>query len=160
MYVVETIESALLWKLAVPKVSMPLSLESIFCKSCRVCVQLPEGSKVEIPFWLAERMVKRGILTIDLPKFYGPEYRGKLKAGPTAVALSDWSPSYYHLGVKLSKLSDAVNIDFEVREELINLLPLLRHVWPRLRIIEYSPKRRCLAHSSQPATFRDRVVRV
>lgn len=86
------------------------------------------GSKVEIPFWLAERLVKRGIVTIDLPRFYGPEYRGKLKAGPTAVALGDWSPSYYHLGVKLSKLSDVENIDFEVREEMINLLPLLRQV--------------------------------
>jgi GINS complex subunit 3 len=71
---------------------------------------LEKGAKIELPFWLAERLVSRNFVSIQLPQHYGPNYRKHLRAGALAVGIRDKSPYYFQVSLGNSLFFCAVCI--------------------------------------------------
>lgn len=56
---------------------------------------LPNGTKVELPFYLAIALFQREIADIQLPKYMSREYFNTLKAGSDVVTMRSQSPYIY-----------------------------------------------------------------
>lgn len=69
------------------------------------------------------------MVQVDIPKFYGPQYQGKLVAGASAVSLSDWCPYYYKLGIRLANLQTVDDQDEIIRDKMAAMMPVMRKVW-------------------------------
>ncbi|XP_023229180.1 DNA replication complex GINS protein PSF3-like [Centruroides sculpturatus] len=59
------------------------------------------GHKIDLPFWLAESLHNRHIISIDLPKVYREAYREILLADANAVDLHKMGPYFYLFGQHL-----------------------------------------------------------
>ncbi|CAE1303362.1 GINS3 [Acanthosepion pharaonis] len=68
---------------------------------------IPPGSKLELPFWLAYALCsqKRRIVSVELPKAYRESYREVMKADANVVNLYKLGPYYYNFGMKLQCFS-------------------------------------------------------
>ncbi|XP_015918450.2 DNA replication complex GINS protein PSF3 [Parasteatoda tepidariorum] len=64
---------------------------------------LAQGTKLEIPLWMAQALQSRRIISIDLPKVYKEGYRKILNADATIVDLHKMGPYFYHFGLYLLK---------------------------------------------------------
>ena len=66
---------------------------------------ITEGTKLELPFWMAESLSARKYTSVDTPKCYGHGFRSALRAdpSPSVVDLRQRSPYYFQLGVKLGR---------------------------------------------------------
>lgn len=64
---------------------------------------IPEGTKMELPLWLAKGMYerKRRVLSIEHPKVYKEGWRTVFSADPTVVDLHKMGPYYYGLGSQM-----------------------------------------------------------
>lgn len=47
---------------------------------------------------------KRGMVSLSIPKAYGPRVRAALDANPTSVQLRNQNTNWYALGMRLAKL--------------------------------------------------------
>lgn len=56
---------------------------------------LPEGSRVEVPLWLARALEAKNMVRLELPKHFAARFREDLLAGPEAVNLRDRSLFFY-----------------------------------------------------------------
>mmetsp|Transcript_5182 Transcript_5182/g.10542 ORF Transcript_5182/g.10542 Transcript_5182/m.10542 type:complete len:345 (-) Transcript_5182:2002-3036(-) len=65
---------------------------------------LPQGSRVELPFWLAETLGARDFVTIELPRCFGVRVRHELQADATNVNLFQKNPYFFQLGKNLCRL--------------------------------------------------------
>ena len=77
---------------------------------------LPEGLKMELPFWLAKRLSTRTtnrlpIVSVDLPTCYGRRQRDILSADANVVDLHSKQPYYYLLGLKLLQCNHTESTD-------------------------------------------------
>uniref|UniRef100_T1JJC2 DNA replication complex GINS protein PSF3 n=1 Tax=Strigamia maritima TaxID=126957 RepID=T1JJC2_STRMM len=57
---------------------------------------LEVGTKLELPFWLAQDLSKRAIVRVDIPKVYKESYREILQADATVVDLHKIGPNFYN----------------------------------------------------------------
>lgn len=62
---------------------------------------IPAGTRLELPLWLARALAPRGMATVDLPSFYGKKVRRKLRAGAACEDLRARCPQYYTAGAML-----------------------------------------------------------
>ncbi|MBN3298195.1 DNA replication complex GINS protein PSF3 [Amia ocellicauda] len=64
---------------------------------------IPEGTKMEMPLWLAKGLYdrKRRVVSVDLPKVYREGWRTVFSADPNVVDLHKMGPYYYGLGSQL-----------------------------------------------------------
>ncbi|NXA73331.1 PSF3 protein, partial [Thryothorus ludovicianus] len=64
---------------------------------------VPEGSKLEIPLWLAKGLhdSKRRIISVELPKIYKEAWRTVFSADANVVDLHKMGPYYYGFGSQL-----------------------------------------------------------
>lgn len=62
-----------------------------------------QGSKMEIPCWLAFELCsrRRQIVSVELPKLYNESYRQIFKADAGVLDLHKMGPSFYRFGMKL-----------------------------------------------------------
>lgn len=67
---------------------------------------LKSGAAVELPLWLAETLVDRGDVTLEMPQFLTPRFRRMIKAGPSSVNLRDFSAYFYEVGKHVLPLVD------------------------------------------------------
>lgn len=65
---------------------------------------IPAGARVAIPFWLAESLAERRIVSVAVPKCYTGNMRASLRADPTSVDLQVACPRYFTLGVQVARL--------------------------------------------------------
>lgn len=65
---------------------------------------LPEGSRVELPMWLATELSTKGMVDVEMPKHFGPKMREELQSS-SDINVRDFSPYFFDVGLKLSKLS-------------------------------------------------------
>ncbi|CAI5781986.1 DNA replication complex GINS protein PSF3 [Podarcis raffonei] len=74
---------------------------------------LPEGSKLEIPLWLAKGLYdnKRRILSVELPKIYKESWRTVLNADANVVDLHKLGPYYYGFGSQLLNFDSPENTE-------------------------------------------------
>ncbi|XP_050778953.1 LOW QUALITY PROTEIN: DNA replication complex GINS protein PSF3 [Gopherus flavomarginatus] len=72
---------------------------------------IPEGSKVEIPLWLAKGLYdnKRRILSVELPKIYKEGWRTVFSADANVVDLHKMGPYYYSFGSQLLNFDNPEN---------------------------------------------------
>ncbi|KXS12615.1 GINS complex, Psf3 component [Gonapodya prolifera JEL478] len=66
--------------------------------------QLPKGSRVEVPFWLASQLALNQLVDIEVPRCFGTRARNDLKASPTAVDLNLLCPYFYAFGCSIFNL--------------------------------------------------------
>ncbi|KAM6937819.1 DNA replication complex GINS protein PSF3 [Xenentodon cancila] len=64
---------------------------------------LMEGTKMELPLWLAKGLYerKRRVLSVELPKVYREGWRTVFSADPNIVDLHKMGPYYYGLGSQM-----------------------------------------------------------
>jgi GINS complex subunit 3 len=67
---------------------------------------LPEGTKVELPLWLAKALSHKDYVKIELPKHYGSKMRDAILAGAAPINLKDFSHYYFEIGLQLATLLD------------------------------------------------------
>ncbi|XP_074008176.1 DNA replication complex GINS protein PSF3 isoform X2 [Numenius arquata] len=72
---------------------------------------IPEGSKLEIPLWLAKGLhdSKRRIISVELPKIYKEAWRTVFSADATVVDLHKMGPYYYGFGSQLLNFDNPEN---------------------------------------------------
>ncbi|NWR84538.1 PSF3 protein, partial [Campylorhamphus procurvoides] len=72
---------------------------------------LPEGSKLEIPLWLAKGLhdSKRRIISVELPKIYKEAWRTVFSADANVVDLHKMGPYYYGFGSQLLNFDNPEN---------------------------------------------------
>ncbi|NWI09404.1 PSF3 protein, partial [Crypturellus soui] len=72
---------------------------------------IPEGSKLEIPLWLAKGLhdSKRRIISMELPKIYREAWRTVFSADANVVDLHKMGPYYYGFGSQLLNFDNPEN---------------------------------------------------
>ncbi|NXY06695.1 PSF3 protein, partial [Pteruthius melanotis] len=72
---------------------------------------IPEGSKLEIPLWLAKGLhdSKRRIISVELPKIYKEAWRTVFSADANVVDLHKMGPYYYGFGSQLLNFENPEN---------------------------------------------------
>jgi GINS complex subunit 3 len=73
-------------------------------------IQIKEGTKLELPLWLAEMLAVSqtqagtSTLTLDLPHSLSPRVLNALKADPRILDLRSLAPHFYALGARMLEL--------------------------------------------------------
>ena len=64
---------------------------------------LSKGTKLDLPYWLARDLCtrRRKIVSVEIPKVYGENYRQIFKADANVLDLHKMGPYFYKFGVKL-----------------------------------------------------------
>ncbi|XP_042733171.1 DNA replication complex GINS protein PSF3 isoform X2 [Lagopus leucura] len=72
---------------------------------------IPEGSKLEIPMWLAKGLhdSKRRLISVELPKIYKEAWRTVFRADANVVDLHKMGPYYYGFGSQLLNFDNPEN---------------------------------------------------
>lgn len=60
--------------------------------------------KMELPLWLVESLAKRQHVELELPNFYGANFRQALRADAPHLNLGQQSDFYFDIGVQLSNM--------------------------------------------------------
>lgn len=61
--------------------------------------------KIDLPFWLTPVLATRNMITIQLPKCFGQNFKKNLLADPKVVDLNDENEYFYELGQKIADLA-------------------------------------------------------
>ncbi|XP_026539976.1 DNA replication complex GINS protein PSF3 [Notechis scutatus] len=89
---------------------------------------LPEGSKLEIPLWLAKGLYdKRRILSVELPKVYKESWRTVFNADASVVDLHKLGPYYYGFGSQLLNFDNPENTEL-AQSILQTFIGRFRHI--------------------------------
>lgn len=75
------------------------------------CFSFMQGSKLEIPLWLAKGLhdSKRRIISVELPKIYKEAWRTVFSADANVVDLHKMGPYYYGFGSQLLNFDNPEN---------------------------------------------------
>lgn len=68
---------------------------------------ITKGTRVELPYWLAEWLVLQDCVDVSLPKPYSQRVRNALNAGPKSVQLRGQANWWYAMGSRLGGLMDS-----------------------------------------------------
>eukprot|EP00753_Platysulcus_tardus_P000194 PLAT10118.1.p1 GENE.PLAT10118.1~~PLAT10118.1.p1 ORF type:complete len:207 (-),score=24.14 PLAT10118.1:82-654(-) len=79
---------------------------------------LAQGSRVELPLWLAEALLRRNMVVITLPRAFAERSRAAILADPENAPLRERSAHFFRLG---SRLAAALH-DGELRRCLVRTL--------------------------------------
>ncbi|XP_062316846.1 DNA replication complex GINS protein PSF3 [Osmerus eperlanus] len=74
---------------------------------------IPEGTKMELPLWLARGLYerKRRVVSVEVPKVYREAWRTVFSADPTVVDLYKMGPYYYGLGSQMLHFESPENTE-------------------------------------------------
>ncbi len=64
---------------------------------------IQKGTKMELPYWMSRDLCtrRRKIVSVEMPKIYGENYRQIYKADANALDLHKMGPYFYKFGVRL-----------------------------------------------------------
>jgi GINS complex subunit 3 len=65
---------------------------------------VPAGSSMEVPLWLAEELRSKNLVEVQLPGAYTRKARADVRADAQAARLREQSPFFYTVGLRLSPL--------------------------------------------------------
>lgn len=65
-------------------------------------VDLPKGSTLELPYWLAVQLSKRKVVTVALPRSFTLKFLENRAAHPRSINLMERSAYFFLLGAKLA----------------------------------------------------------
>mmetsp|Transcript_126584 Transcript_126584/g.253092 ORF Transcript_126584/g.253092 Transcript_126584/m.253092 type:complete len:208 (-) Transcript_126584:124-747(-) len=77
---------------------------------------LTEGTKVQVPFWLAQGFVRRKTADLELPTMYGQSAQEDLQRDAAVCRLGDKSQYYFEVGIRLASLLK----DTQLAEDLMD----------------------------------------
>ncbi len=60
---------------------------------------------MELPLWMAERLVEAQYAVVELPRNFSAKVREALLAAPESVRLRERSPHFYEVGLRLASLA-------------------------------------------------------
>lgn len=92
---------------------------------------LPEGARVELPLWMAETLLSKRMVIMELPKHFDKKMRDNIAAGALNLNLREYSNYFYEVGMKIANnlhdpdLKDTLRIAFtgnRYREVMANAL--------------------------------------
>ena len=66
---------------------------------------LDQGSKVELPLWMADVLARKGMVKAGLLKCYNQRFLSHLSAGPSGVNLRNYCAYFYRVGRTLAALA-------------------------------------------------------
>jgi hypothetical protein len=66
--------------------------------------QLPQDAKAELPLWLVEPLVNRGMVVASHPKIYAARVQRKMEAGAQCMNIRTKAPYFYTVGLKVNQL--------------------------------------------------------
>ncbi|PWN53589.1 GINS complex, Psf3 component [Violaceomyces palustris] len=69
-----------------------------------------QHARLELPFWLAELLALNDVVSISMPKAFGPRVRGALDANAQSVQLRNLNIWWYALGLRLGNLIDSTDL--------------------------------------------------
>uniref|UniRef100_A0AAR2ILS4 DNA replication complex GINS protein PSF3 n=1 Tax=Pygocentrus nattereri TaxID=42514 RepID=A0AAR2ILS4_PYGNA len=74
---------------------------------------IPEGTKMEMPLWLAKGLYerKRRVISVELPKVYREGWRTVFGADANVVDLHKMGPYYYGLGSQMLHFDSPENLE-------------------------------------------------
>ncbi|GJQ12026.1 hypothetical protein GpartN1_g3817.t1 [Galdieria partita] len=77
--------------------------------------KLPNGTRVELPFWMAESLAVRNFVVLQAPHSYGSRIRKDIAADATFVNFKSKAAFYYRYGIQLASCLG----DHDLRERLL-----------------------------------------
>lgn len=81
---------------------------------------IPANHKVALPFWLAESLAERNVVTVRLPHCFQTKARHALRADASSVALYSKCPTYYALGIRVARLVKDVSLPLVLTKAFAN----------------------------------------
>lgn len=81
---------------------------------------IPANHKVALPFWLAESLAERNVVTVRLPHCFQTKARHALRADAPSVALYSKCPTYYALGIRVARLVKDVSLPLVLTRAFAN----------------------------------------
>eukprot|EP00927_Polykrikos_kofoidii_P042361 TRINITY_DN3625_c0_g2_i1.p1 TRINITY_DN3625_c0_g2~~TRINITY_DN3625_c0_g2_i1.p1 ORF type:complete len:205 (-),score=41.50 TRINITY_DN3625_c0_g2_i1:55-669(-) len=72
---------------------------------------LPQDTKVQVPFWLAQGFVRRVTMDLDVPEIYGDSALEDLQQDAIVCRLRDKTPYYFQIGVRTATLVKQPSIE-------------------------------------------------
>ncbi|XP_047332878.1 DNA replication complex GINS protein PSF3-like isoform X2 [Impatiens glandulifera] len=66
--------------------------------------QVEQGTKVELPFWLARELQLRQAVSVDIPMCFNKKTKDEIIADAAHVDLRTRSPYFYELGLKIEPI--------------------------------------------------------
>ncbi|XP_066493724.1 DNA replication complex GINS protein PSF3 [Tiliqua scincoides] len=96
---------------SLPRLGAVLGKAALAPGSSAADAAVPEGSKLEIPLWLAKGLYdnKRRIISVELPKIYKKSWRTVFTADASVVDLHKLGPYYYGFGSQLLNFDSPEN---------------------------------------------------
>lgn len=113
--------------------------------------QIKEGTKLELPLWLAEMLAVSqnqagtSTLTLDLPHSLSARVLNALKADPRTLDLRALAPHFYALGARMLELFE----EDEVSEVLADVSSSLESAYSHVRVLMKSSLSRNARKRSQ-----------
>jgi GINS complex subunit 3 len=85
------------------------------------CLQddLKSGTKVELPLWLAETLVNRGDVNMEIPVYLSTRFRRMIQAGPASVNLREFSVYFFEVAKHILPL-----VNEQEAKEIVEILRL------------------------------------
>ena len=71
---------------------------------------LSEGSRVELPLWLAVGFHKKRMVTMELPKHFEKRMKDEILAGASKINLREFSFYFFEVGMALAVENDNVDL--------------------------------------------------
>ncbi|KAF6153627.1 hypothetical protein GIB67_027494 [Kingdonia uniflora] len=71
---------------------------------CAETSTVEQGAKVELPFWLAQYLRSKEVVTIDVPPCFDKKTRKEVQADVACVDLRSRCPYFYELGCKIAPM--------------------------------------------------------
>jgi len=104
---------------------------AILSKEATGLKDLPEGAKVQLPFWLARGFMRRNwAMNVDLPLMFSPTVIEDLQRDPTIFRLADKWPYYFELGMRIAPLMEPDPLKNEAWRKLqVDLMTALQSRW-------------------------------
>ncbi|CAD6893791.1 unnamed protein product [Tilletia controversa] len=81
------------------------------------------GSRVDLPFWLAEPLALHGKVILHVGKPYAARVRAALDANPRSVNLRNLNPSWYAVAHRMGPMMDDSELVDEVSKTYSSRLP-------------------------------------
>ena len=64
---------------------------------------LKEGSTVEVPYWAAKVLAKNRLVQVQVPPYFGEQFKRNLLADPKVVNLSERCDVFYSFGLHVAQ---------------------------------------------------------
>eukprot|EP00928_Gymnodinium_smaydae_P056169 TRINITY_DN3959_c0_g1_i1.p1 TRINITY_DN3959_c0_g1~~TRINITY_DN3959_c0_g1_i1.p1 ORF type:complete len:209 (-),score=44.64 TRINITY_DN3959_c0_g1_i1:154-780(-) len=92
---------------------------------------LRAAQKVQVPFWLAQALVRRNTAELEIPPMFGVTAREDLLRESTVCRVGDWSQYYFEVGMRIASLQE----DNQSQSLVQDLLKATKERWDQMVVM-------------------------